>query len=185
MSAAPPFRSPLYRVPAKPNGIWTLIHPFIPGPLLMRIEAGDQRWGYAPGREAFCGADGDACALVARALCLAPTAAVGALIGKIGGSSAGISDGVVFVVGKSCVVRVDDGGPLYLTINDTFDGMSNNVGEMRILSVTFAPAPAKAEALPKAKEAPDPNAPQAASSAALPPKVLTPVVFGPTPPYGP
>jgi hypothetical protein len=177
MSVMPPF---IYcsTVPAKPDSLWTLIHPYIPGPVLLRIEAGDERWGYAPGRDAFCWADGDACALVARTLCLAKTAPVGTLIGKVGGSSAGTSDGQIFVIGKSCVVRIDDGGPLYMTINDTFDGMSNNVGHMGIASLLFAPAP------PKPPAAADPHEPKAAPDP--PPATLPPAapVFTPTPPWG-
>jgi hypothetical protein len=180
LSVTPPIIS-RHTVPAKPDGLWTLIHPFIDGPVLLRIEASDDRWGYAPGRDAFCGADGDACALVARTLCLHQTAAVGALIGKIGGSSAGTCDGQLFVVGKRCVVRIDDGGPLYMTINDTVDGMSNNVGYMGIASLSFAPAPPK-----PAPAAPDPPAPKqpAAHDPHASALLRTPTVFGPRPPDG-
>jgi hypothetical protein len=147
-------------VPAKPTGLWTLVLPFVEGPALLRISAStDDRWGYAPRNDAFCFADGDPCSLVARDLCLASCAPVGALIGKIGGSSAGIDDGgMVFAVGQSCVVRVpDDGGPLYLTINDTYDGMENNGGEIHIESIQRAPAPSK-------PAEPDPKPPKVATN---------------------
>ncbi|HWT05046.1 MAG TPA: hypothetical protein VN224_04770 [Xanthomonadales bacterium] len=71
--------------------------------------------------------------LIGRARCLCDKAPVGALIGKLGGSTAGAADGAVFVVGSSCIVKVgDDDAPLYLTINDEESGMSNNQGSLKV-----------------------------------------------------
>jgi hypothetical protein len=79
-------------------------------------------------------------------MCLLHTAPIGALIGKFGGSTGDARDPKPFIVGRHCIVRVpDEGGPLYLTINDTPDGMANNVGFARIASIERAdalPAPA-------------------------------------------
>jgi hypothetical protein len=114
--------------PGQPAGLWTLVADFVEGPALLKITAtAENRWAYAESAAAVCGADGDTDAFLLRSKCLVPTAPVGALIGKIGGSSAGVSDGTTFVAGRVCVVRVpDDGGPLYLTINDEYTGMANN-----------------------------------------------------------
>lgn len=133
-----------WTVPAKPDGgLWTLVCAYVDGPALLRIRATDDRWGYAPGREAFCGPDGDPCGLVQSDVCLLQTAPIGALIGKFGGSTGDARDAKPFVVGRDCVVRVpNEGGPLYLTINDTADGMANNVGVAGIVSIERAYAPA-------------------------------------------
>ena len=73
------------------------------------------------------------------------------MIGKIGGSSAGINDGTkTFVVGRYCVVTVPEGGgPLYLTINDEYAGMENNADSIDVTVVDVTP-PAKAQAEPPA-----------------------------------
>jgi hypothetical protein len=59
---------------------------------------------------------------------------VGALIVKIGGSTAGVADGVVRVAGSSAVIQIDDktSGPVFLTINDELTGLSDNSGELRV-----------------------------------------------------
>lgn len=131
-------------VPAQPEGLWTSVCLYVDGPGLLRIKADPQgQWSYAAGTVDDCGPEGDPLAFVSRKDCLSQNAPVGALIGKIGGSSAGIGDAPVFAVGSHCVVRIpDDGGPLFLTINDTADGMSNNGGTVKVLSVERADAPA-------------------------------------------
>jgi hypothetical protein len=137
-------------VPAKPRGLWTRAKDFVEGPFLT-IEARPHGfWAYADAATSRCGADGDPDALLARANCLNPDAPVGALIGKIGGSSGGVKDGTPFVVGGYCVFRVPDGGgPLYFTINDEYDGMANNAGS---ITVDFAETPSRATRKPQ----PDP-----------------------------
>ena len=131
-------------VSSQPDGLWTRVCRYVDGPGLLRISADPQgRWSYAAGTVDDCGPEGDPLAFVSRNNCLSQNAPVGALIGKIGGSSAGIGDAPVFAVGSCCVVRIpDDGGPLFLTINDTVDGMSNNGGTMKILDIGRADAPA-------------------------------------------
>src|SRR5713226_9672888 len=76
------------------------------------------KWSYAPDRK--CTADGDPKAPLNPATCLFADAPPGALIGKIGGSTAGKTDGTkLFVVGSYCVIELEDKakGPLYLTMN--------------------------------------------------------------------
>ena len=100
-----------------------------------------------------CGPDGDLGSSVDRTKLLLPAAPAGALIGKIGGSTAGsgavgassttvtttagsmpvvASDGQLFVVGGHCVFELIDPvrGPLCVTINDSPDGFGDNSGKL-------------------------------------------------------
>jgi hypothetical protein len=71
----------------------------------------------------------------------------GALIAKIGGSSADVPDASVtagtnpwphakvFAVGVYCVVTLastDAGGPLFLTMNDTLEGFKDHLGSLKV-----------------------------------------------------
>ncbi len=66
--------------------------------------------------------------------CLSQDALVGALIGKLGGSSASVKNSNAFVVGSYCVLEVAETskGPLYLTINDLPAGMGDNSGKLLV-----------------------------------------------------
>jgi hypothetical protein len=127
------------RIPARPNGLWTLVAKHVEGDSLLHITASaTAQWSYSDTDLAICSADGDPRSLISRARCLAPAAPVGALIGKIGGSTAAASDGLIFVVGMQCTTKVPpEGGPLYLTINDEPGGMDNNAHAMTVLEVSF------------------------------------------------
>jgi hypothetical protein len=59
---------------------------------------------------------------------------MGALLIKVGGSTAGVGDGVVRVAGSYAVVQLDDRtrGPVFLTINDELTGLSDNSGELQV-----------------------------------------------------
>lgn len=123
-------------VPAKPgHGYWTMVADYVDASTRLNFVADDERdgpseaagqppkkeankWSYADGKA--CYADGDPKAPINPANCLLPDAPPGALIGKIGGSTAGKSDGVkMFVVGSFCVFELDANtkGALYLTMN--------------------------------------------------------------------
>ncbi|HEV2416890.1 MAG TPA: hypothetical protein VGX94_03735 [Terriglobia bacterium] len=80
-----------------------------------------------------CGPDGDIY-VTAPADALLADVLPGALIGKIGGSSAAVKNSGAFVVGSDCVLEVDANtkGPLYLTINDSCVGMHDNSGTIRV-----------------------------------------------------
>ncbi len=112
-------------IAARRTALWTLAYDEL-GPVQLKIEADpDELWSYAAAVQ--CGPDGDLTSLIARDRCVCAKAPVGALIGKIGGSTAGVDDGRVFPVGSYCVVHLADGeGPLYLGINDEITGMANN-----------------------------------------------------------
>ncbi len=137
------------KVKAKPDGVWTLALEWVASPMLLRFEADDEEWYYAEPDGSKARADGHLSSLLAAKGCLLPSAPVGALIGKVGGSSAGTADGTLFVVGKFCVVEIDKPkGPIYLTINDELTGFANNRGEITVKIsargvAASAPAPAE------------------------------------------
>ena len=118
-------------VPAKPGGIWTLAAQHVSGPALIKIEAAGT-WSYAPAVE--CGPDGDLGSPISARGTILAGEPVGALIVKVGGSTAGIADGVVRVAGSAAVTQIDDKttGPVFLTINDELTGMSDNRGELKV-----------------------------------------------------
>ncbi len=67
--------------------------------------------------------------------CLSQDGQVGALIGKIGGSSAAVKNiSSAFVVGSFCVLEVaaTSAGALFLTINDVPAGMADNSGSLLV-----------------------------------------------------
>jgi len=131
-------------VEAKRKTLWTHVED-IEGPVLVKLEvaAPNATWRYAEDRS--CGPDGDLTSLIARSRCLCPGAPVGALIGKLGGSSAGIDDGKIFPVGRYCVVDVpSDSGALFLSINDEVTGMEDNDDTLAV-AISQRPKPAASE----------------------------------------
>jgi hypothetical protein len=126
-----------HSVPAKPRGLWTRVCDYIEGPVKLKLEANGE-WAYSKKR---CGPDGAPQeGLVADAL--VPSAPLGTLVGKIGGSSADkpdVSKGLVFAVGSYCVVSLDNTarGALFLTMNDVVSRFDEHDGE---ISVTISEA---------------------------------------------
>jgi hypothetical protein len=149
-------------IKAKPDGIWTLAYDYVKGPALVQIEADDSEWQYAPGKK--CKADGDLSSMLSSKDSILPSAPVGALIAKVGGSTAGISDGRLFVAGKKCLLQLDQNtsGPIFLTINDQLTGMQNNDGVLKVTisikPVTTTNGSTTAQSQP-ASPAPAPGAP--------------------------
>jgi len=87
----------------------------------------------------------EAGALLGASHTLLPAAPTGALLVKIGGSTAGLADCKVRVAGSKAYFEIDaaSSGPLFLSINDEPGGMSDNSGEVKISVATIAPpAPA-------------------------------------------
>lgn len=138
------------RVEAKPTGYWNLVIGYLPGSRLLRFSllARDEHghplstaWNPAP--TVSCGADGTN-VTPAKSGLLSGGASYGALIGKIGGSSADIPDTSqpttpyggkrVFAVGSQCVISLGatEGGPLFLTMNDNPEGFSNHSGALHV-----------------------------------------------------
>ena len=101
---------------------------------LLKLEVADKTstWTYAP--NVVSSANGDPNSRIQIDARLLGEAPVGALIAKIGGSSAGSSDGKLFLVGDFCIIRLDDKqeGPLFLTINDGPKGFTDNSGQISV-----------------------------------------------------
>jgi hypothetical protein len=144
-------------VPARPDGLWTPVFEYVKGPAIIKVEAKGQ-WSYS--REKSCGPDGDRAALLSPDQSISPANPIGALLVKIGGSTAGAADGTVSVVGSMGVVQLgaNDGGPLFLTMNDALSGFGDNGGTLEA-TVSVAPLSAPATAAP-AVAAPPAAAPE-------------------------
>lgn len=138
-----------FQLVMKPGPLWRLALDYVPGPRLLRIQVTDDRgvpadpdWG-RKGHE--CKAYGLPTASLPKTALLCSSAPKGALIGKLGGSSADQPDITpnappngskkVFAVGSHCVIAVtkDDSGPLYLTQNEVLDAFAEDMGVLWIL----------------------------------------------------
>lgn len=118
---------------AKPDGLWTFVDLLWTAPARLLFRAESQKWFYSATSE--CKADGDPQSLIDPGRTVLGTGPVGALIAKIGGSTAGAKDGVTtFLVGAYCALetKAEWKGPLYLTINDEPKGFSNNSGQIEV-----------------------------------------------------
>ena len=124
-------------IPAKPTGLWTKAINYVGPSRSLRFKAaGTWTWkdaGSTTNTPRACGPDGDLEAGTVTGL-LSADALPGALIGKIGGSSAAIKNAAVFVVGAEAIVEVDDKtkGALYLSINDAPAGFADNDGKLQV-----------------------------------------------------
>jgi hypothetical protein len=138
----------LVPVPAKPQGLWTLALDYVPGGRLLRamvVEFDAEEKPVAPewhpDTNTHCGPDGIIKQTDTSKL-LCSTALVGALIGKLGGSTADHPnpaptappyDGKkVFAVGSELILVMGktDGGPLFLTMNDLIENFPNHSGKL-------------------------------------------------------
>jgi hypothetical protein len=145
------------KVPAKPDGLWTVILEHISGPRLLRISVKDKdkkkvdvavKWHTTETED--CGANGIArdtsstTGTTGTASTLIMYAPYGALVGKLGGSTADLPEGgsggpysgrKVFTAGTYCVVTLaaNEGGPLFLTMNDIPTSFDRHSGELTVL----------------------------------------------------
>jgi hypothetical protein len=140
-----------FKVEARPAGFWNLVSDYVPGSRLLRFRLIDQDaqgqplpTSWSPDNNVHCGADGKSVTPAKTGL-LSGGASYGALIGKIGGSSADVPDSSqpttpygskkVFAVGSYCVLSLGatEGGPLFLAMNDCPDGFANHSGALSVL----------------------------------------------------
>ena len=147
-------RFDIVTVQAQPVGLWNLACDYVPGSRLLRFKvlALDAQGNilptiWTPAKGTDCGPDGVTTA-PAKTGMLYAGAQYGALIGKLGGSSADIPDSSsatgpyvnrkVFAIGSCCVISVSnsEGGPLFLTMNDSADGFAGHLGKLCV-SVEF------------------------------------------------
>ena len=141
----------LIRVPAQPQGLWTLAQEFIPGGRLLRIAVVGHdhkehpvHRTWKPAAALQCGPDG-VLGNAARTSLLCASALYGALIGKIGGATGDVPDTTVnlppygnkkvFAVGSELILplAISEGGPLFLTMNDSPEGFAVHSGELFVL----------------------------------------------------
>jgi len=154
-----------------PGALWRLALEYVQGPRLLRLRVLNSKgepvlngepglnkdgkakvdpagkvdwptWGLA---DSICSPDGNPRNPPKDTLLLCSRAPQGALIGKLGGSSADHPDTApnsqpygtrkVFAVGTYCVIAVakDDSGPLFLTRNETLDAFNADMGHLNVL----------------------------------------------------
>jgi hypothetical protein len=99
----------------------------------LRLEATGE-WQVLGGDIAPCGPDGHLDLSLPQDRLIVPAAPPGALIGKIGGSSASRTDGSVFTIGSLCVVAVPDKavGPLFISVNGAVYRPGGNLTQLRL-----------------------------------------------------
>jgi hypothetical protein len=141
------------KVAAKPEGLWNMVFPYVCGPRLLRItvigkdDKGTDvstKWKLGgPNNE--CGANGLLKPPKSASTFLVPSAPFGAMVGKVGGSTADLPDTSpaggpyagrkVFPAGNYAVFGLasTDCGPLFLTANDSPDGFVDHSGELWVL----------------------------------------------------
>jgi hypothetical protein len=146
----------LVRIPARPQGLWTLAQEYVAGGRLLRATVLGSDHERHPVQMVWCADSTNRCgpdgiignsanhANPSRAGLLCPSALWGALIGKIGGGTADIPDSTagatpygtkkVFAVGYDLILPLasSDGGPLFLTMNDSPAGFSAHLGELLV-----------------------------------------------------
>jgi hypothetical protein len=85
---------------------------------LLKFDAKGE-WAFFPGFAQKCGPDGFLGLPIPDARLMLPNAPVGALIGKIGGSTADQKDGTLFSIGSFSIFAVPEkaGGPVYFGLN--------------------------------------------------------------------
>jgi hypothetical protein len=101
-------------LPNQPEGgIWTLALEVVPASTLLKIAC-QGRWSYV--EDTTCGPDGDATSTMKNLLVAAAPA--GCVVGRFGGSTAGVAGDVGgFPVGSLCIQTTTTAAPLFLSIN--------------------------------------------------------------------
>lgn len=107
-------------VKVNPGGIWARVLDYVPPGTTLKLEcAGEWTYGYSNGKALRVTPDGDLRASAEQGALVADAPA-GAVVAKIGGSTAGKTDGERFAVGSSAVISSATdkrGGPLYIAMN--------------------------------------------------------------------
>jgi hypothetical protein len=122
----------LERADAHIDALWLRVHEAVPAKYLLRFEATGS-WACLGHDIRGCGPDGLATLRLHADSLLLPMAPAGALIGKLGGSSAGRDDGKVFVIGSFCVYPpLDKPAPLFIAINGASPMTGYTLGQIRL-----------------------------------------------------
>jgi hypothetical protein len=120
-------------VPAEPGVAWTRALDYVRPGSILKIEAQGE-WTPDQFPQAVR-ADGDMSTPRTTSKPLMADAPVGALIGRIGSSSAkAVSTDLLFLVGRHCVMTIapDKTGALYLGVNDSELLMTSVAGQVRV-----------------------------------------------------
>jgi hypothetical protein len=138
---------------AAADGFWTPVLDYVPAGTILKIQARG-RWNYSDESAALVGPAGDPASPVARDQLLNAKACIGALVGKIGGSTGEKEGDHSFVVGSYCVLEVPEkkAGALMLAMNNLGTA---RVGSSEPLLVSIhryqtAPAPNPQIVIPEA-----------------------------------
>jgi hypothetical protein len=120
-------------IPAKCVGLWTQVCEYVEGPVQLKVKATGS-WTYSEGRG--CGPDGDTKLGFSQDVLLANVPR-GALIAKVGGSTADKPDGtkqLVFAVGSECVITLEatNKGALFMTMNDDMSQFTGHDGKVTV-----------------------------------------------------
>lgn len=131
-------------VPEQAGLQWTPVLDLVTPGKILKVEVAVNATWTPDGFTAPCGADGDSSGSIQRDNLMVPNAPLGALIGRIGGSTADQTADVnrnmlLFSVGRFCVLQIPDTakGSLFLGVNDRAVCMSRVQGQ---LSVTISEA---------------------------------------------
>jgi hypothetical protein len=121
-------------IPAHPDSLWTPVLEYVEGPIKLKFVA-TGTWEPVKGGSP-CSPDGDA-ASPGVDDALSKAAPIGALIAKVGGSTADRLDadkGSVFAVGSFCVIALsaDQKGALFLTMNDRVNWFHHHAGTVSV-----------------------------------------------------
>lgn len=134
-----------FQIKAKPeDGLWTKVLDFVAGPRKLRFTASGD-WTYASGKD--CNPGGTRTVALSAFI---PSTPVGALICKIGGSSADgppvssatamttpspVAAPLIFTVGNFCTIEIADGtkGALFATMNDQLGAFDQHDKEITLV----------------------------------------------------
>lgn len=127
-------------IKARPDdGVWQLACPYVESPVLLKIEA-QGKWNYSPQFARPCSPNGDLLSPFDPKRCIHDKSPVGALIGRIGGSIADKDATFAFTVGSFFVRKLEKGaGPLFLAMNDLWNGFGDNENEIGVKIYFSAP----------------------------------------------
>lgn len=97
------------------SAVWFRMAEYVSAGKLLKISA-EGEWSFLP--RLRCGPDGYPGFPLPYEKLPVPTTALGALVGKLGGSSADQKDGTVFAIGSFTIVAVPEkSGPFYVGVN--------------------------------------------------------------------
>jgi hypothetical protein len=112
--------------------VWFKVADHVSAGKVLKFSATGQ-WSFLPDLGKKCGPDGFLGFPLPYEKLLVPTTPLGALIGKLGGSTADQKDGTLFTIGSfTVVVAPDKSGPLYIGINAAPGAPISRLDQLRL-----------------------------------------------------